>query len=62
VIAWWDPPAFERYAAALHQAPWLPAAEVGLLALLLLHHGRSGFEVGERREAGVFVELPLRPG
>lgn len=36
-LAWWDGPAFERYATALHQAPWLPVAEVGLLALLLAH-------------------------
>jgi len=37
VLAWWDAPAFERYAASLHQAPWLPVAEVGLLLLLLAH-------------------------
>jgi len=36
-LAWWDAPAFERYAASLHQAPWLPVAEVGLLLLLLAH-------------------------
>lgn len=36
-VAWWDAPAFERYAAALHQAPWLPMAEWGLLGLLLAH-------------------------
>jgi succinate dehydrogenase / fumarate reductase cytochrome b subunit len=36
-LALWDGPAFERYAIALHQAPWLPVAEMGLLALLLTH-------------------------
>ena len=36
-LAWWDGPAFERYATALHQAPWLPVAELGLLVLLLAH-------------------------
>jgi succinate dehydrogenase / fumarate reductase cytochrome b subunit len=40
-LAWWDPPAFERYAVALHQAPWLPLAEVGLLLLLLLHPAQA---------------------
>ena len=66
-LAWWDPPAFERYAAALHQAPWLPAAEVGLLALLLLHpaqalaralanrraQGAGAVQRRSRREGGV---------
>ncbi len=36
-LAWWDGPAFERYATALHQAAWLPVAEMGLLVLLLAH-------------------------
>ena len=36
-LACWDGPAFERYATALHQAPWLPLAELGLLVLLLTH-------------------------
>jgi succinate dehydrogenase / fumarate reductase cytochrome b subunit len=40
-LAWWDPPGFERYAAALHQAPWLPFAELGLLLLLLVHPARA---------------------
>ena len=40
-LAWWDPPGFERYAAALHQAPWLPLAEAGILLLLLLHPARA---------------------
>lgn len=40
-LAWWDPAGFERYAAALHQAPWLPLAEVGLLGVLLLHPAQA---------------------
>jgi succinate dehydrogenase / fumarate reductase cytochrome b subunit len=36
-LAWWDGPAFERYAAALHQAPWLPVAEAGLALVFLAH-------------------------
>jgi succinate dehydrogenase / fumarate reductase cytochrome b subunit len=40
-LAWWDPPGFERYAAALHQATWLPLAELALLLLLLLHPARA---------------------
>jgi succinate dehydrogenase / fumarate reductase cytochrome b subunit len=40
-LAWWDPSAFERYAAALHQAPWLPVAEAVLLLALLLHPARA---------------------
>jgi len=40
-LAWWDPPGFERYAAALHQAPWLPLAELGLLLLLLVHPAQA---------------------
>ena len=36
-LACWDGPAFERYATALHQAAWLPLAELGLVLLLLLH-------------------------
>ncbi|MFN9623984.1 MAG: succinate dehydrogenase [Cyanobacteriota bacterium] len=40
-LAWWDPAGFERYAAALHQAPWLPLVEGGLLLPLLLHPVRA---------------------
>lgn len=66
-LAWWDAPAFERYAAALHQAPWLPLAELGLLALLLVHpvqavaralanrsaRGSNAGPLRSRREGGV---------
>jgi succinate dehydrogenase / fumarate reductase cytochrome b subunit len=31
------PDRFEAYAAALHRSPWLPAAELALLAVALLH-------------------------
>jgi succinate dehydrogenase / fumarate reductase cytochrome b subunit len=40
-LAWWDPPAFERYATTLHQAAWLPPVEVGLSLLLLAHPVRA---------------------
>ena len=40
-LAWWDPPAFERYAISLHQAAWLPVAEAGLLLLLLVHPAQA---------------------
>jgi succinate dehydrogenase / fumarate reductase cytochrome b subunit len=40
-LAWWDPGGFERYAAALHQAFWLPVVEASLLLLLLLHPARA---------------------
>lgn len=66
-LAWWDPAGFERYAAALHQASWLPLAEAGLLGVLLLHPAQAlartlanraarGAVAGERRsrrEGGV---------
>lgn len=37
VLAWWDPAGFERYATALHRSAWLPAVEVGLVAVLMAH-------------------------
>ena len=40
-LAWWDPVGFERYAAALHHAPWLPVAEGALLLPLLLHPAQA---------------------
>jgi len=40
-LAWWDPAGFEHYAAALHQAPWLPLVEVVLVSLLLLHPAQA---------------------
>ncbi|MEB3361272.1 MAG: succinate dehydrogenase [Synechococcaceae cyanobacterium] len=36
-LAPWAPGRFERWAAALHAAPWLPPLEWGLAALLALH-------------------------
>ncbi len=50
-LAWWDPPAFERYAATLHQAPWLPLVEVTLLLLLLLHPAQAFARVLANRAA-----------
>ncbi|MEB3157439.1 MAG: succinate dehydrogenase [Cyanobacteriota bacterium] len=40
-LAWWDPPGFERYAAALHHASWLPVVEVALVLPLLLHPAQA---------------------
>jgi succinate dehydrogenase / fumarate reductase cytochrome b subunit len=69
-LAWWDGPAFERYAASLHQAPWLPVAEVGLLALLLAHPAQAlvralanraarGAVAGQRRSRRAGAMEPL---
>ncbi|MEO1001623.1 MAG: succinate dehydrogenase [Cyanobacteria bacterium J06638_7] len=46
------PPAFEAYAAALHAAPWLPLAELALLAVGLTHAGLSLAKVMANRRAG----------
>ncbi len=37
MLASWDPAGFERYASALHRSAWLPALELALLALALVH-------------------------
>ncbi|MEB3334425.1 MAG: succinate dehydrogenase [Cyanobacteriota bacterium] len=50
-LAWWDPPAFERYATALHQSPWLPLAEGLLLVILLLHPARALARAWANRQA-----------
>jgi succinate dehydrogenase / fumarate reductase cytochrome b subunit len=50
-LAWWDPQGFEHYAATLHQAPWLPLAEVALLLLLLLHPAQALARVLANRAA-----------
>lgn len=59
-LALWDGVAFERYAAALHQAPWLPVAEAGLLALLLAHPVQALTRVLANRAARGGVEAPHR--
>jgi succinate dehydrogenase / fumarate reductase cytochrome b subunit len=47
------PPRFEAYAAALHRSAWLPAAELALLAVALVHLGLSLLRaVLNRRAAG----------
>lgn len=60
LLAWWDGQAFERYAAALHQAPWLPVAEVGLLVLLLIHPTAALARAWANRGARGLVAGPLR--
>jgi succinate dehydrogenase / fumarate reductase cytochrome b subunit len=59
-VACWDASAFERTAAALHQAPWLPAAELGLLLLLLVHPVQALTRVAANRAARGAVVGPLR--
>jgi succinate dehydrogenase / fumarate reductase cytochrome b subunit len=50
-VAWWDPPAFERYATALHRSPWLPLGEVGLLLLLVVHPAQALARAWANRQA-----------
>ncbi|MFM7642837.1 MAG: succinate dehydrogenase [Cyanobium sp.] len=50
-LALWDASAFERTASALHQAAWLPAAELGLLVLLLVHPAQALARVVANRAA-----------
>ncbi|MFN9631815.1 MAG: succinate dehydrogenase cytochrome b subunit [Cyanobacteriota bacterium] len=50
-LAWWDPPAFERYATALHRSPLLPLGEAGLLVLLVVHPARALARAWANREA-----------
>lgn len=59
-LAWWDGPAFERYVTALHQSPWLPVAEVGLLALLLAHPLQALARVLANRAARGAMASPPR--
>ena len=59
-LAWWDGLAFERYATALHQSPWLPVAELGLLALLVVHPLQALGRVWANRSARGAVAGPLR--
>jgi succinate dehydrogenase / fumarate reductase cytochrome b subunit len=59
-LAWWDLPGFERYATALHQAGWLPVAEVGLLVLLLLHPLQALRRTLANRAAHGAMAGPLR--
>jgi succinate dehydrogenase / fumarate reductase cytochrome b subunit len=59
-LAWWDPPAFERYATALHHAPWLPAVELGLLLVVLVHPAQSLARAVANRAARGAVAGPRR--
>ncbi|MEX1317333.1 MAG: succinate dehydrogenase cytochrome b subunit [Synechococcaceae cyanobacterium] len=56
------PGAFEAYAAALHGAPWLPVAELSLLAVALSHAGLSLARVIANRRAGNTAALVSRRG
>jgi succinate dehydrogenase / fumarate reductase cytochrome b subunit len=55
-----DPAAFETYAVALHGSAWLPAAELGLLAVALSHAGLSLTKVIANRRAGNTAALVSR--
>ncbi|MFQ6539228.1 MULTISPECIES: hypothetical protein [Aphanothece] len=54
------PAPFERYAAHLHQAPWLPAAELALLAVALAHIGLSLHKAWGNARAGNRARLSSR--
>ncbi len=56
------PEAFEAYAAALHGAAWLPAAELALLAVALSHAGLSLAKASANRRAGNTAQLVSRRG
>jgi succinate dehydrogenase / fumarate reductase cytochrome b subunit len=54
------PARFEVYAAALHRSAWLPAAELALLAVALVHLGLSLSRVLANRRAGNSAALRSR--
>ncbi|MCP9887102.1 succinate dehydrogenase [Cyanobium sp. ATX 6A2] len=56
------PASFEAYAAALHAAPWLPAAELALVAVGLSHAGFSLSKLIANRRAGNRAVLVSRRG
>ena len=51
-LALLQPPAFEAYATALHQSPWLLPAEGLLSAALLGHLGLTAWKLVANRQAG----------
>lgn len=57
-----DSAAFEAYAAGLHAAVWLPAAELALLAVGLVHVGFSLSKLIANRRAGNRAMLVSRRG
>jgi succinate dehydrogenase / fumarate reductase cytochrome b subunit len=54
------PARFEAYAAALHRSAWLPAAELALLAVALVHLGLSLSRALANRRAGNGAALRSR--
>ena len=56
-----DPARFEAYAAALHTSPWLPAAELVLVAAALTHLALAVAKVVANRRAKLGAE-PLPAG
>jgi len=56
-----DPVRFEAYAAALHASPWLPLAELALVAAALTHLALALAKVLANRRAKIGGE-PLPPG
>lgn len=54
------PQRFEAYATALHRSAWLPAAELALLAVALVHLGLSLARVASNRRAGNTAALRSR--
>jgi succinate dehydrogenase / fumarate reductase cytochrome b subunit len=54
------PMRFESYAAALHRSVWLPAAELALLAVALVHLGLSLVRALANRRAGNGAALRSR--
>lgn len=59
-LAPWAPRRFEAYAAALHQSPWLPVAELLLLAVALTHLAMSLRRWLANRRAGNGAALRSR--
>lgn len=56
------PERFSRYATSLHAAPWLPLAELGLLAVAATHIGFSLHKAIRNRRAGNRAALASRRG
>ena len=60
VLAVIHPGAFEAYATALHAKPWLPAVELALAAVALVHLARTMAKVIANRQAGNDAALVSR--
>ena len=55
-----NPGAFEAYATALHAKPWLPAAELALAVVALVHLSQTVAKVIANRQAGNDAALVSR--